>query len=663
VEPVNERGQARAQAVAVTIACACIAGTLALVCSPKLAHVRWWLPLLGGLGCAVFAAGEELRHGARSSRAVAAYRAACWLAAGVFVAWVAANGYDHTTWAAWFTGSTVFGMAALVLPDPPASATTSSGPTAPAAEAATSELPEILREVGIKHAEVVAATPWPGGAGYDVAGQIGGKSGVGWKDVKAVEGNIANALDLPTGCGVEVMPGPSRRAFVLRVSTRDVLAATREYVEHLGTGPLSINGPLPLGWRRDGLPVEVMLRRACMTVCAMTDGGKSNCLHTLTAALVRCPDVLVWHIDLAGAGLSLPWIGDFLAGEAPVPVIDWVATTVDEARLMTEMAIQIILTRRAAYADLMAAANSDIVSCSASVPQIVIIGDEMAEATGTNGDPVVTANMIRIIQMGRAVGVRVGMGILRNTGTVLPTDAQAQIGARVLFGVADESEVGYALGWKVRLDLGDAAHPGCGWVRTSPGAPISVFRTPHTGLPRTIAHIASACIDRRPQLDAPSAAVPLGAHYADRWTRTMCALRDGPGVVRTAPALAPSQTAGALDLTDLTAATERARRAVNRQVATEGLTPDDVAGQFEALTGGDLESEVLRDAATGDEPRDRLMDLLAQAGAEGLSGHRLHQLLAAEGVPISRDTVYQRLRKDAIDGGRGAYIHPRFRQG
>ncbi len=669
---MTTRGQIRAQAVAVTIACACASASLALVCHGL--NARWWLPLAGGIVAAGLAAVEEMRHGARSSVVVAGFRASCWLTGGSFVAWVAANSYTPTTWEVWTVGAVLFGMAACALPT--AAEEAQRGPAPDQAPVAPAEMQEVLADAaGIKHAEVGQPVPWPGGAGYDVAARITGRSGMGWQDVKRVETNIGNALDLPTGCGVEVQPGPSKRQFLLRVSTRDVLAVTRDYVEHLGTSPLSINGLLPLGWKRDGLPVETTLRRVCMTVTAMTDGGKSNFLHTVTADLVRCPDVLVWHIDLAGAGLSLPWIADYRAGRADRPVVDWAATTVDEAILMVEMALQIILTRRAAYADLMAEHNTDVVPCSPDLPQIVIVVDETAEAAGETGDPALQSGLIRIIQMGRAVGVRVAMSLLRNVGTVLPTDAQSQIGARVLFGVADESEVGYALGWRVKLDLADAAHPGCGWWVSRPGAPIEVFRTPLTALPRTIAHIARECASRRPELDEPSARVPLGAHYVDRWTRTLAALGPGahgavdlgarapldahpdahPDAHLSAP---PARRRGGIDLAGLDASIERAERATAREVAARN--PDET---FAAMTA-DLEGDILRGAAehSDTDPQDRLMALLLTAGPAGLSGHRLHQLLVSEGFAISRDTVYQRLRKSAVDGGRGAYIHPQHRQ-
>ncbi len=209
-------------------------------------------------------------------------------------------------------------------------------------------------------------------------------------------------------------------------------------------------------------------------------------------------------------------------------------------------------------------------------------------------------------------------------------------------------------------------------MRISPGAPIEVFRTPHTALPATIAHLAAECAPRRPELDAPSAGVPLGAHYAERWVRTLAALdgahfgaREGADLsahpAPHAPTLRPSSAAGGIDFAGLHEATMKARRAVSRQ-----QLPDEAIAERFAAMADDLEGDVLRAAA--DEPgpaspRARMLAMLDEAGPPGMSGPDVARKLAEGGSMIPDATLYRWLKADAADGGYGSWLHPRYRNG
>src|SRR2546425_8816271 len=151
--------------------------------------------------------------------------------------------------------------------------------------------------------------------------------------------------------------------------------------------PLSISGPISFGWHRDDTIAAAEMRQRCVLVVGDTGSGKSVVLQNINAGLVRCPDVLVWHIDLGGAGMSLPWLGPWLDGEARRPVVDWVAPDVDEALAMTETALGIIQRRRVAYRRATRRADVDMLPLTPRLPRLYIVPDEGAEARGITPSP------------------------------------------------------------------------------------------------------------------------------------------------------------------------------------------------------------------------------------------------------------------------------------
>lgn len=635
----------RARSLAWTAAAGLIAGAAGAVGDPRVfpMHPAW--PILAGLACAVVAVWVGRQ---RAATPAGIFRAVCWLTAGGWVAWCYRYGPWHpTTWEALVCGMVVLGLASLAFPIPdddtqpqPVGGKLGRAVVPPAAADWEDRLDRIGKAPG---ATVTELEPWPSRAGYTLAGDFGG-DGSTWQALKAREAAIASTLRLPTGCGVEVGPGDHTGAFTISVSTRDTLAETITYTD---TETLSGNGPIPIGRHRDGTVAEVTVREACTMVVSETGGGKSNYLHTLTAGYVRCPDILVWHVDLGGAGLALPWIAPWLdSGLAGQPVVDWVAPTVAEAVTMTEMALQIIMRRRVAYRRLMTQANTDVVPCTHDLPQIRIINDETAEAAGVAASPRLRDNLVRIIQLGRAAGVRVDLSALRATNTVLPTDAERQIRVRAMFGVEDEAEVGHALGWTTRLSLGAATHPGVGWWRPGRAGAIRAFRTPHTAKPATIAAIARQCQDRRPALDPASLAVPLRDAYLSRWDRVVPLLDDDTDTQNLAPAR-PVTSRGGVDLGVLDAKIATARLST--------MPAEVVDGRFAAL------AEQLED-----DRADRWAQaaaILDRAGPDGMSGAALAQALADAGQPVPSQSLYDWLGRAAVKVRHGQYVAPRHTPG
>lgn len=544
---------------------------------------------------------------------------------------------------------------------------------------------------------VQPAQPWPNGNGYDIVGELPDNGATWAVDLKPAEAKLRASLKLRGG-SVEVGPAPGGHdgEFRIRVATTDALAEDWTYTDLFGTGRLSINDRHAVARVPDGGLIEIEPRGRCGMVVSQTGGGKTNFLHTLTANYVRCDDVLPWHIDLGGAGLALPWVSPYLDTDVEADgtlrgcPVDWVASTEDEAILMLEFAVQVIKVRRRQYQRMMLAGNTDVLPCSPSIPGIRIVMDETAEGAGVAGNPQLAALVVRVVQLGRAVEVRIDFSALSATASVLPRDAQKHIGIRALFGVQDEAEVGYALGWRTKLHLPDAGYPGAGWIRRSMADEIRRARPPHTSPPRELAVIARACEARRPRLDEPSLQVPLRAAYLSRWARAVPLLTGsdeplGEPVSRAHVSL-PTRTSVRPDAHPgegssgrgggLDEALARARHIIAGD-RVKGAPPERVDAEFERLAGeladdraaggegwtekgpptdGD-ESRGLVQAAAGDLGA-VILGVLAGAEDKGMSGPEVHATLRTFGIDVSERTVYRCLEKVAIKAGWGSWVHP-----
>jgi hypothetical protein len=108
---------------------------------------------------------------------------------------------------------------------------------------------------------------------------------------------------------------------------------------------LSITSPLAIGVHDNGRPYKISLPERHLTVYGTTGAGKSNFLNVLLSLLAACPDALIWLIDMKGGMTARPWVLPYLQGYTPKPVIDWVATSREEAKLMLETALTLVRTR------------------------------------------------------------------------------------------------------------------------------------------------------------------------------------------------------------------------------------------------------------------------------------------------------------------------------
>ncbi|MFD9630062.1 hypothetical protein [Streptomyces violascens] len=370
----------------------------------------------------------------------------------------------------------------------------------------------------IEGAKFAGLTFWDADNGYTVDMELP-LGGTTWTDVQMHQDSLAADLRLPDGCGVEVAKGVNRGRVILRVTTVDIMSEEIPYPEDYA--PRSMNQMLRFGVHRDGTLAEGSLLDDCGILIGTTGGGKTNQVNVTNAELLMTVDCLVWHIDITGAGISLPWLRTWaLDGTVENPVIDWVAATVEEAVVMLVMAKQIIERRKQAYQDLMHDVDDDKIPVSPGLPEILIVADEAAQLPDS-----VQELMDDVINTGRAARVRLLSCALRATLDTITAPMKKHAKLRIGMHTNDAEEWAHLFAGYQKLELEDAPVPGSGFLafsRPNP-RPFKGYRLK----PKRIDEIALAVADRRPVLDQPSLTVDAGPLYVTRWARVLPKLYAG----------------------------------------------------------------------------------------------------------------------------------------
>lgn len=654
-------------------------GAMAVAMVGYLVHLdqRWAVGVAaaGALGMHLVDRGKDV------SRATRRYRLFCWLAGGGWVAWA----IGHNPW-------TVEAVAALAV------LATFAGVMAPGfawldqrqAEERRrlviasgrsrrgSEWEDRIKRVSGVKAEVVGIEEWPEGTGFDLDLELP-EGGVTWRSLVSHQDGLAADARLPNGCGVEVKQGVNRRAAIVGVSTVNELAEHRAMptdYEHL-----TVNNPVWIGWERNGAHAEADMRQSSWYVAGQKGTGKSTLLNVKIRRVAQCVDTLVWIIDLNGGALGVPWALPWWEGRAERPAVDWIAWDGAEALLMTEAALAVALDRKVTAAVIKRRGNVTLMPVSPDLPEIVIFGDEIAEVIGERTrHPQVRDNLSQIIRIARDAAVNAVLAGLRGTSDVVDPALLKQCAVRVAMGVADEAELAYILGdWQSGVKPEDAPYQGCGVLLPGRQERARPFKGPDM-LPEDIDAAAVAVADRRPALDGAAVAAvarKLGADvYARRWERAAVLFDTPMPVLATAGSVSasagdgdgppeqlppPSRDEGEGPVVpgsadDAIARAEEAGRAMRRAAAeAEGRDPD-LEEQFRDIMGGMGEAGPVdwSDPSKWPEPniprepepdvsrpgaRDRVMQLLAEAGPGGTSPTLIAEQMQAEGYSTVRQTV------------------------
>jgi len=408
------------------------------------------------------------------------------------------------------------------------------------------------------------------------------------------------------------------------VAERDVLAETVPLPAEHGT--LSITRPVPLGLFEDGQVCAVTLREVATLIVGLRGSGKSNLLHVLLAQLARCPDVLVFAIDLKGGRMAAPWIEPWLAGRTTRPVVDWLATDREEAERMLRALL------RAVNARSRSGIGGEKITPSPDQPAILLVCDEIAVILGIGtGGPRTSLEGVtnttlaglatQLVMTGRSEAIDLIMATQRGTATMTGSaDLKSQCALRIGLGVASEADARLIIPDDVRIaaDLARLRHPGTGIVQQGKDGrvvPVKFFRIEH----EAISQIAERYGQIRPGPDKLLEAA-LGEDYATRWLPHRAAKIPGVSSRPVIPAGVPAPNGHG----------EQAR------------------GVLAASLGPGIGLDAPGD--DGHLARRHMLVMLRSAGVKGMTVRGISDQLAADGRETAHQTIQRWLTEEAGAG-------------
>ncbi|GGL56602.1 hypothetical protein [Planomonospora parontospora] len=513
---------------------ATVQGSLALAALATVGDAVAVSPVVGGAATAIGAAAMVVAGAHRQlGPSALMYRVGCWVGGGAWWTWTLIDTpWTQGAWAALGIGAATAGILAplgrATKPRRSAGGSVTPGtalvPRAHAALATEWE-DRIRRCCNGLAVRIEQVEEWPTKTGYSLLVVLppGGVTDARLK--QACEG-MANDARLPLGCGVEVLPpraGQLRGTVWLEVATVDRLAAD---IDHPGDySPRSVIDGITIGEYRNGQPMRLNMRQPRTIVVGTTGSAKTGTLHTITAELGRCFDNLPWHMDLNGGGVAQAWVRPWMDGEVDRPAIDWAASCPEEALLMADAQVRILLERKTAYAQLRVDSDTDLLPVSASVPQVTIILDEGAEVLAPDvRDPIergIRDRIEKIARLGRADACQVVVSALRSISSTVSTDLLALLHNRIIMAGCAQKEVTYLYESANGADIMELSGPGSGFVRIHGNEEVRAWKAWRMKPQRDIRPASLAMSRNRTELDAPSVAAAgeayRGRHERMRW--------------------------------------------------------------------------------------------------------------------------------------------------
>ncbi|MCW2929878.1 MAG: hypothetical protein JWM19_840 [Actinomycetia bacterium] len=429
---------------------------------------------------------------------------------------------------------------------------------------------------------------------------------------------------------------------LMRVRERQSLAENKVLTPELRAK--SIRDAFAIGIQEDGSTLKISLRELHMFIVGTTGSGKSNLINVILAQLGYCNDTIIWAIDMKGGRTMRPWLAAWAEGKTEAPVIDWVATTREEAALM------MIAFLKAIDARMNSGQGGSKITPSAGTPQIVLICDETADLLGymrggrkavgeegtTNGQFIEMAETIA--QKGRSEAGASIWATQRGTNDMVGSGTLKSLcKLRIALGAATENDLRYVTESRDAQRLMSA-------MEDIPGVGIAAVRKKSSQLTKFFLHdhVDGQCSDNgnegcvpscpvyrtsieagryRPRLDRLTAA-SLGDAYARRW--------------------------------------ERSRHLVpQRAVAAVAVADVDTSDFDDIVAANDF-----ADPEAGVNPiRIRAREILAARGQMGASPGSLLDALSREGMTIARETLSRWLAADEKAGHVHHADHGRWKYG
>jgi len=633
-----------------------------------IAALPWWWPAAAGLAVAGVLTLVAVRNRAHRWRATGL---AAWLAGcGLWASWVVTHGWTREAVADLAVSALVAAVASMLLPR--ADGVDLARPRR------IQEVESLLQPAAGGKIELTDIEPWPGRKRDGVRYHLD-LNGMTLHALSLRCDAIAGALKLPPGCTVSAEEGPHQGAAVLDVMLRDCLAETRTVEEP--TGPASIYDEFAVMHDARGNPVTICLRLLSMVLGGAPDMGKTTLLRRVIMHLARCRDALVWVIDLNGGGLAVPLVEPWARGDATQPVVDWVAGDEYEGAVMIATALAVARDRKTSAEAIRRRREhrTNTLPLDEELPAIVVIGDEGGEigkATALLG-AAIRDGLSSYAQIGREVGGRAIISVLRGTADLLDKGLRIVAAIRVCLTMTEQDEYAHILG--VTPPSTRLRHRGSGWIITNIGQRPRLARSADVP-PEILERHAVATARYRPRLDAraqqvaaqltvsavlggrdPRDHIDIARHptmrdvaagraYAGRWDRYAPKLAEMRGEE---PAPAPVAAPPAVDQPTVAPAGS-AREAL---LLGTGIVADRPSTVDPQQVAGVVATQTRQETT-----RERIIGIVRDAYPAGLTSGQIGRQLAERGVDVARQTRQDLLRQlvevGALDRGDGStYVH------
>lgn len=501
-------------------------------------------------------------------------------------------------------------------------------------------------------------------AGYTKVCRLPRDGSVTYRRVRQLVEPFETALDVDAGC--VRFERASGAEFAVHVITRDVLAETVPFPFDPNEDPISVNEPFGIGLSELGDVVEILVREVHPLLSGTTGAGKSNLWGVLLAQLTRCSDTIIWMVDLKGGRTAKPWLLPWLTGSDPratCPVIDWVATDLNEVEIMLQCLVKVVDYRSHTGV-------GEKVIPSPEQPQIIFVCDETAVVFGQNspGGPRRAQLLENITGRGRSEAIAVALAVLRSTVTMIGGgDLKSLFKLRLAMGVSGTADARLALD-DSELAAGVAAlkYPGTLYMQHDAARPVPTKS--YRMEPDQIPEIAAAHTPWRPGLER-DLELYLGTPYSERWSEERAGhLIPGhkpklPTAIGAPSASAPQQTAmpamprtAGLPTIPQGPITPAWRTAAGKPIPRD-YSDQDVNDLFNELSA-DLAADLNKDVRPGPV---RMLGLIAEAGRAGIKPGELLDRLNSEGIKCVRQTVQGWLKDEVGNGtivnlGDGIYV-------
>lgn len=316
---------------------------------------------------------------------------------------------------------------------------------------------------------------------------------------------FAGSARLKAGCHVQALPSGIQGVAVLDVMEIDNLSKTDDVIHTEPTTPASINEKFTVMTNPRGNELKIGLRIDTAVIGGATGSGKTTLLHRIIMFLARCTNCEIWVADYNGGGLANPWIEPWARKKCLKPVVGWVATNELEFAVMTKVA-EAISTARKSNPEVRRRMVKQVLPVTADLPAIIVIADE-GGSIRNKLSPIgnlAMEGLTQIAQLGRAMGVRAVLSILRGTSDVADKGFRTQARTRIGLRMNEHGEYVHVL--DVTPPKTPLKHTGSGYLRTSELDEPVYGRTVNVDEDAIERH-AIACSDLRPELDAHALAV------------------------------------------------------------------------------------------------------------------------------------------------------------